>query len=125
MDKNLINGAIAGGLSIAYSVFGEGLSLMDITTLKTAGLIAGSMFVNDMWIKPFLLKGFQLGHTPALKSMEEMVIDGMGSGLCYLLSAKYLGVSKGSAVKNMLRGGAPAVLAPVVHGMMENMMPKV
>ena len=55
MDKQIINSAVAGGLSLAYSYFGEGMNPFDIKALTQAGLIAGSYFMGELFVKPYLL----------------------------------------------------------------------
>jgi len=125
MDKSIINSGIAAGISVAWSLFVEKLPLTDMKTIKQAAVIGGSVFANDMLVKPFLIKGNVLSHNIMLKSVEEIVLDAAVPSMIYMMSAHTLGISKGYSISNALRAAIPSVAAPMAHSAMEAFMPKI
>jgi uncharacterized membrane protein len=115
MDKQIINSAVAGGISLLYSYFGEGMAPFDIKALTQAGLIAGSYMVGEAFVKPFLLPHVEKTHNALLKSVEEHIFDAVVPGLAYALGASQLGISTGFTTYDFLRGMIPSVLSSPVH----------
>jgi hypothetical protein len=123
MDKQIINSAVAGGLSLLYSYFQEGLSPMSTQALTQAGLIAGSYMAGEAFVKPFLLPHVEKTHNALLKSVEEHIFDAVVPGLAYALGAFQLNISKGYTSTDFLRGAIPAIMASPIHTAVLSFLP--